>query len=48
MARVFEFQANQTGYQNSNPSKAEIPQTNLTGIFSGEYQRDVFARENVS
>ena len=35
MAAVFEFQANQTGYQNYKPSDAEIPMTNLTGIFPG-------------
>ena len=35
MAAVFDFQANQTGYKNYKPTAAEIPQCNLTGIFPG-------------
>lgn len=35
LAAVWDFQANQTGYTNYVPQSSEIPQLNLTTIFAG-------------
>lgn len=42
VAAVFEFQANKTGYQNYDPQPEEIPMLNLTGIFPGSMNTELW------